>query len=115
MPSGAIYVGRPTRWGNPFIVGQDGTAANCVHLYRLLLSGYLCLTCKASLNEQRAAVKYAMAHIEELRGKDLVCWCAPRAPCHADVLIEAANRDHDDRAAAQAAWKTKKGPDRWLS
>jgi len=28
--------------------------------------------------------------IEELRGKDLVCWCAP-LPCHADILLELAN------------------------
>jgi hypothetical protein len=31
-----------------------------------------------------------MARLSELRGKDLICWCAPD-PCHADVLLELAN------------------------
>lgn len=70
----AVYVGRPTKWGNPFIVGKHGTRDQVVEAYRLwLLRGN-------PLREQ----------LGELAGRDLVCWCAP-APCHADVLIALAN------------------------
>lgn len=76
-PDDAVYVGRPTRWGNPFIVGQDGKQGECVTLYRDWL-----------LDPERAPLRRAVR--AELRGKDLVCWCAPK-PCHADVLLEVAN------------------------
>lgn len=91
MPQGAVYVGRPTKWGNPFLVGRDGTVADCLRLYRLLAGGFVCLTTKATPAEQdraRAAMESAR---RELRGKDLLCWCRPDRPCHADVLLEIAN------------------------
>ena len=74
-PKGAVYVGRPSRWGNPFVVGKDGTQEECVDEFRHWLLGNAALS---------AAVR------ADLRGKDLVCWCAP-LPCHADVLLEVAN------------------------
>jgi hypothetical protein len=76
IPADAIYVGRPSKWGNPFKIGRDGTREVCVMKYRtaLLLD-----------RELQSAAQV------ELRGKDLVCWCAPEA-CHADVLLEIANR-----------------------
>ena len=81
MPSGAIYVGRPTKWGNPRVVNteQNLTRERVVALYRqALLDGILPVSV---VDVQR-----------ELRGKDLVCWCRPDQPCHADVLLEIANR-----------------------
>ena len=74
LPDGAKSVARPHGWGNPFIVGTDGTAAECVAKYREWI-----------VKQDR--------DFSELRGKDLACWCKPGAPCHADVLIELAN-DH---------------------
>jgi len=74
-PAGAVYVGRPTFWGNPYIVGKDGTREEVVAKYRQLFDGNPRLQ--------------GMAR-QELRGKDLVCWCAP-APCHGDILLEIAN------------------------
>ena len=73
-PGDAVYVGRPTRWGNPFVIGRDGDRAAVIARYR----AWLCY--------QPAL----MAALPELRGRDLVCWCAPAA-CHADVLMEMAN------------------------
>jgi len=73
---GRVYVGRPSKWGNPFRMGVDGTREEVIAKYREWLLG----------NER------LMADLEELRGKDLMCWCAPK-PCHADVLLElVANR-----------------------
>ena len=70
-----VYVGRPTKWGNLFIIGKDGTREEVVAKYREWL-----LNQPELIEEARA----------ELRGKVLACWCAPSA-CHADVLSEFAN------------------------
>lgn len=81
LPAGAIYVGRPTKWGNPYKVqmGQGATDRakyqSVVNMYREWLLGQPHLV---------DAIK------DELKGKDLVCWCKPM-PCHADVLLEIAN------------------------
>jgi hypothetical protein len=85
MPENAIYVGRPTKWGNPYKVGDligpflDGprlTAKNAVERYRYWLA------------EQ---IKCEWLDLNELRGKDLACFCREGEPCHADVLIEFCN------------------------
>src|SRR4051812_25173857 len=76
-PAGAVYVGRPTVYGNPFLVGRDGTRAEVIALYRRWI------------NEPEQARLRKMV-TQALRNKDLVCWCAPD-PCHADVLLEIAN------------------------
>ena len=86
MPEGAIYVGRPTKWGNPLTVGK-GRWINwnkkiylgdnhklCVDFYREWISGQ---------DED----------FSKLRGHDLVCWCPLDQPCHADVLLELANKE----------------------
>jgi hypothetical protein len=89
MPENAVKVDRSTPWGNPFVVGRDGTRAECVKLHRHLMTGLLCLSAKATFDEQMAANRYAAEHIHELRGRDLACWCGP-GPCHADTLLECA-------------------------
>lgn len=71
---GRVYIGRPSKWGNPFIVGRDGSRADVISKYR----------------EWVAAQPELLDALGELRGCDLVCWCAPQA-CHGDVLIEMAN------------------------
>lgn len=90
-PGGAVVVARPTPWGNPFVVGQDGTAAECVHLYAMLCAGLLCFTTKADLDEQRAVLAHVREHVRSLAGCDLLCWCRLGQPCHAEVLLELAN------------------------
>lgn len=83
-PEGAIYVGRPTRWGNPFRVGDPHpifgwpiSADEAVHFYRALVDRHRVLL---------------IAMDGSLRGHDLACWCPLDRPCHADVLLEFANR-----------------------
>ena len=71
-PKDAIYVGRPSKWGNPFRIGKE-TREVIVKRFRESLS-----------EQQKEDIR------TELKGKDLVCWCAPEA-CHADVLLEIAN------------------------
>ena len=86
IPPGAIYVGRPSKWGNPMTVAE---------LKRLFP-----LDSQRERNEKAVAWSHRylfaignyelLSSVKELKGKDLICWCAP-LPCHADVLLEVAN------------------------
>ena len=70
-----VYVGRPTKWGNPYTVGGGRTREQAIAYYEAYV-----LRRPKFVDEIRT----------ELRGKDLVCFCAP-LPCHADVLLRIAN------------------------
>jgi hypothetical protein len=99
-PEGAIVVARPTRWGNPFRITdcieagfadtQDTARQVCVHAFRDWLNGNRWADA-TGLAADRRRDDY-LAALPALRGHDLACWCAPGDPCHADVLIEWANR-----------------------
>ncbi|MGF1611893.1 MAG: DUF4326 domain-containing protein [Kiloniellales bacterium] len=78
LPAHAVYVGRPSRWGNPFVVGRDGDREACKERHRAWIMA----------PEQAALRAEARA---ELRGKTLACWCRPDQACHADTLLEIAN------------------------
>ena len=75
VPVDAVYIGRPSTWGNPFVIGKDGDRAEVIKKYRHWLSYNPVMVKKAQ---------------EQLKGKSLVCFCAPLA-CHGDVLMEVAN------------------------
>ena len=77
VPSGAVYIGRPGPWGNPFVIGRDGSREEVIAKYRNWLK------------DQIRFGHIAEHSIAELYGKDLVCWCSPQA-CHGDVLQKAA-------------------------
>jgi hypothetical protein len=66
-----VYVGRGSKWGNPFEIGRDRTRDEVIEKYRAWI-----------VTQPRL-----MAALPELRGKHLVCWCAPER-CHAEVLLE---------------------------
>jgi len=80
MPEGVVYVGRPTKWGNAFKVVELGTRAEATDFYRKW----------AATDDPRSEDWRRMVR-DELRGKDLACWCPLGQPCHADVLLEIAN------------------------
>ena len=73
MPKNAIYVGRPTKWGNPWKERVDGDLDYVLMKYRAWLN---------------AKLMKDSGFLDPLRGKDLVCWCPLDQPCHADILIE---------------------------
>lgn len=70
-----VYIGRPSKWGNPFVIGIDGNREEVIKKY-----------------EEYVRVKTNLIALikKELKGKDLVCYCAP-APCHGDILLKIAN------------------------
>lgn len=67
-----VYIGRGSKWGNPFVVGRDGTREEVIEKFR-----------KEKLPE-------LAPFLHELIDKTLGCFCKPK-PCHGDVLVEAAN------------------------
>ena len=68
IPSGAVYIGRGSKWGNPFIIGKDGNREEVIEKYIAYAKG-----------------KFSREELRTLKGKDLVCYCAPLG-CHGDVL-----------------------------
>lgn len=82
MPAGAKYVGRPTKYGNPFVVSETCSNAEAVAAFRR--------HCENKGPAFQAAIR------NDLRGLDLACWCSLDQPCHADVLLEIANSPAQD-------------------
>lgn len=66
-----VYIGRPSIWGNPFIIGKDGTRQEVVDKYR----------------EYALSNREIIENLSILRGKRLGCYCSP-LKCHGDVLKE---------------------------
>ena len=79
-PADAVYVGRPSDWGNPFRAGRDGTREEVIAKFE---------------SYALAMLKRKPDWLDPLRGKDLVCWCFPK-PCHADVLLRLANAEPEN-------------------
>lgn len=99
MPKNAVYVGRPTRWGNPWCVCRKDECDR-FHAYDVAqaVTFYGEAVELASMAAARGAshnghVPTADEICRELAGKDLVCWCPVGSPCHADVLLRIANPD----------------------
>lgn len=90
----AVKVDRATRYGNPFVVGRDGTTEECLKLYSTMLAGYLCLTSTPGIDAQKKARSAVIAALNSgtLKGKNLACWCRKDKPCHADMLLKVANQ-----------------------
>jgi len=119
MPEGAVYVGRPSLWGNPWPIADVGRvypevpiferAAAAVRLYQRelghwgLMSDWGAIVSDERWDAERQRQDESGARnmgeyaAVALRGYDLVCWCpleddqGNRVPCHADVLLELAN------------------------
>lgn len=79
-PATDVVVHRPSRWGNPFVIGRDGNRLTVIDKYRAHLM----------------ASPELLAALPTLKGKHLVCYCSP-APCHADILLQLANAKDADK------------------
>ena len=103
LPEGAIYVGRPSRWGNPFVLGETymwmlrtdlgypiptwrdpGEYEHGLRVERLTSPAVAVEWFRTRL----AATPIHPIDLVPLRGHDLACWCPLDQPCHADVLLE---------------------------
>jgi hypothetical protein len=96
MPENTVKVDGSTKWGSPFFPtmllasgsrrglkqGEPIGATGAVEAFRTLMA----------TNMRKEPAK-TVALLEQLRGKNLACWCKPGQPCHADVLLELANAE----------------------
>jgi hypothetical protein len=97
LPSNTVCVTRPGKWGNPFRLGEVvqrfskekicetftiETNAQAVACYREYMEDHL---------SNPPAAKIVRKALEDLRGKNLACWCPIGSPCHGDVLLTLAN------------------------
>ena len=90
-PVGSIYIGRGSKWGNPFVIGKHGDRADVIRLYKEALDGDIA---RGHLSAEEMAT---------LHEKDLVCYCSP-AKCHGDVLLKYAKDAHDFLESADEAF-----------
>lgn len=72
MPENTVKVDRSTKWGNPWTMENTGG-----------IPAVLRFACETA----------PLMDVTPLRGKNLACWCAPSASCHADILLDLANKD----------------------
>ena len=72
---GSVYVGRPSKWGNSFVIGRDGTRKEVIQKHKI---------------KALSDTNFVSQVREELAGRILACWCYP-LPCHGDTLVHIAN------------------------
>ena len=118
MPPNTVKVARPSMWGNPFrVFGRDEYLYSDASHRRTVLSPWIIFDQRQDIRRHPATATMAVAYYRrwalgefrgdpnvlpcpftledvrrELGGKDLACWCPLDQPCHADVLLELANR-----------------------
>lgn len=115
MPEGALYVGRPTRWGNPFAVmngdrqgwlvwddrdhlgwvdyeTSGGFIAAFPTKREAIASAVATYSAWLKATRRREGERDPLEHIADLAGRNLACWCPLDQPCHADVLLAISNR-----------------------
>ena len=102
MPENCKYVGRPTKWGNPFKLTDDGWIL-CKSKNRTIFDPWIYWSVAGGFVLDDIIELYEMwisgklihydylptpPDVEELKGKDLSCFCNLSQPCHVDVLIK---------------------------
>ncbi|MEU7787702.1 DUF4326 domain-containing protein [Amycolatopsis sp. NPDC049159] len=106
MPEGAVYVGRPSKWGNPIDlsdVGSQFPSLDDEQVARMVVRDFQALAARGELSfpnwqfvgGRRGPVAWTYPSVAEIRaelaGRDLACWCPLDQPCHAELLLEIAN------------------------
>jgi hypothetical protein len=96
MPDNTVKVDRSTKWGNPFlptaILVSSGKGTRYKQGEPIGVEGAIAAFRTAVEHKLRRGDVELQAAIERLRGRNLACWCKRGAACHADVLLEIANR-----------------------
>lgn len=85
-PENAVVVSRPTRWGNPWKVGDLSQKG-----FVIKTRGMAAQEFKKWLHNTPEGERMQLYAQKELRGKDLACWCPLDKECHADALLAVAN------------------------
>lgn len=89
-PPNSVYVGRPSKWGNPHPVDQPCKRCSTPEKQVVHARGEAVAAFEADIEGDQSGIKERIKR--ELAGQNLICWCAPQK-CHADVLLRIANGD----------------------
>lgn len=96
MPPDTVSITRPGKWGNPFKVGSYSYEVDAFILNPFNAKPVLVKDVEMSLRMYKEyidrEVKFKRRNLEELRGKNLACFCKEGEPCHGDVLLELSNK-----------------------
>ena len=74
-----VYIGRPSKWGNPFPIGPNNSRNEVIAKCDLWLDGLI--------EAPNGEIPPTEEEIEFLRGKRLGCYCKPK-PCHGDLYVK---------------------------
>ncbi len=99
MPPNTIYVGRPTKWGNPFTIqAAINIGVSIAQAPQWAADAYIeWMRGNYCYDKNRMLRDHILDRLDELHGYDLACWCpledkhGNHVPCHADILLEMAN------------------------
>jgi len=80
-----IYIGRGSKFGNPFIIGEDGNREEVCYKHGLWLERWILY--KDEITIKGYNNKRVIESLHELEDKILVCFCKP-LQCHGDILID---------------------------
>ena len=86
MPPHTVYIGRGSKYGNPYVIGKDGTAEECVRKYAEEMMPYRHDPPHNGMDELFKSEAFLKMATQDLRGKNLACWCRLDQPCHGDWL-----------------------------
>lgn len=106
MPPNTIYVGRPTKWGNPYclvpsIISKNKTRVDIIQKFKTTHINIAFALPKAEATHRAInlyelyilrTIKHGNLNLSELKGKNLACFCPPGQPCHAHILLKLANQ-----------------------
>ena len=98
-PANTIYVGRPTKFGNPFLVSEIGAEEAVKRFNECILNNAMVYMW---IDEIQATIEFERfewmsKNIHTLKGKNLSCFCSLDNPCHADVLLKLANTNEPEK------------------
>lgn len=97
VPPNSVKVDRTTKWGNPFNVryyveqvgySEQFARDTACQFFRDCVTG----KDEAINPDYQKKLDWIRENVSQLRGKNLACWCRPGELCHADVLLELANK-----------------------
>ena len=91
MPANTVKVDRTTKWGNPFLITPQMTREQSIVHYEQMIAGKPVAAPGISAATQDELRAIILAEVDELKGKNLACWCSLDGPCHGDVLLKLAN------------------------
>lgn len=81
IPLDAIYIGRGSKYGNPYIIGKHGTREDVIEKYTIYLDNQIDIG------------NITITELADMHGYDLVCFCKP-LPCHGDILLRYINTSY---------------------